>query len=255
MLKPPGSWLHLAPAWSSHLVLVRCCANSYLNIDIHLILKHTYSASYQLGFPGGAVVKNLPANAGDLGQKIPWRRKSQPTPVLSPGKSHGQRSLEGYSPRGRKESDRTQQLNKNSNLPVSTEMLYLLLFKCDVMCIDDLILTPVAREARRDPGTAGRDQEMDGGPDFWIQDVDLEPEDRKELMQSIRILWVALCFHKEHSLAQQKILWKWPSYSCGPRSQSSWGKKTGLKQHSQLFLKQVPMMFRHFQVCTLHTET
>ena len=44
---------------------------------------------------------------------------------------------------------------------------------------------------------------MEGGPDFWIQDVDLEPEDRKELMQSVKILWVALCLHKEHSLAQQ----------------------------------------------------
>lgn len=82
-------------------------------------------------------------------------------------------------------------------------MLYLLLFKCDVTCIDDLILSPMAsQEARRDPCTSGRDQEMDGGPDFWIQDVDLEPEDWKELMQSIKILWVALCFHKEHSLAQ-----------------------------------------------------
>jgi len=27
--------------------------------------------------------------------KIPWRRKGQPTPVLLPEKSHGQRSLEG----------------------------------------------------------------------------------------------------------------------------------------------------------------
>ena len=34
--------------------------------------------------------------------KIPWRRKWQPTPLFLPGKSHGQRSLEGYSPRGRK---------------------------------------------------------------------------------------------------------------------------------------------------------
>jgi len=31
-------------------------------------------------------------------EKIPWRRAWQPTPVLLPGKSHGQRSLEGYSP-------------------------------------------------------------------------------------------------------------------------------------------------------------
>ena len=31
----------------------------------------------------------------------PWRRQWQPTPVLLPGKSHGQRSLEGCSPWGR----------------------------------------------------------------------------------------------------------------------------------------------------------
>ena len=37
--------------------------------------------------------------------KIPWRRKWQPTPVFSPGKCHGQRSLVGYSPWGCKESD------------------------------------------------------------------------------------------------------------------------------------------------------
>ena len=29
--------------------------------------------------------------------KIPWRRKWQPTPVFLSGKSHGQRSLAGYS--------------------------------------------------------------------------------------------------------------------------------------------------------------
>ena len=29
---------------------------------------------------------------------IPWRRAWQPTPVFLPGESHGQRSLEGYSP-------------------------------------------------------------------------------------------------------------------------------------------------------------
>ena len=32
--------------------------------------------------------------------KIPWRRKWQSTPVFLPGKSHGQRSLVGYSPWG-----------------------------------------------------------------------------------------------------------------------------------------------------------
>ena len=34
----------------------------------------------------------------------PWRRAWPPTPVLLPGESHGQRSLAGYSPWGRKES-------------------------------------------------------------------------------------------------------------------------------------------------------
>ena len=37
-----------------------------------------------------------------------WRRTWQPTPVLLPGKSHGQRSLVGYSPWGHKESDITE---------------------------------------------------------------------------------------------------------------------------------------------------
>ena len=37
-----------------------------------------------------------------------WRRKWQPTPVFLPGKSHGRRSLVGYSPWGRKESDTTE---------------------------------------------------------------------------------------------------------------------------------------------------
>ena len=35
--------------------------------------------------------------------KIPWRRKWHPTPVLFPGKSHGQRSLAGYTPCSLKE--------------------------------------------------------------------------------------------------------------------------------------------------------
>ena len=40
--------------------------------------------------------------------KIPWRSKRQPTPLFLPGKSHGQRSLVGYSPRGHTESHITE---------------------------------------------------------------------------------------------------------------------------------------------------
>ena len=49
-------------------------------------------------------------------EMIPWRRAWQPTPVFSPGKSHGQRSLVGYSPWGRKESDTTEQLSTHTHI-------------------------------------------------------------------------------------------------------------------------------------------
>ena len=39
------------------------------------------------------------------------KRAWQPTPAFLPGKSHGQRSLVGYSPWGRKELDMTEQLH------------------------------------------------------------------------------------------------------------------------------------------------
>ena len=79
------------------------------------------SPKLDTSFPGGSVVKNLPANARRsrfdpwMG-KIPWRRKWQPSQVLLPGESHGQRTLVGYSPWGRKESDTTEQLSTAQKL-------------------------------------------------------------------------------------------------------------------------------------------
>ena len=40
-------------------------------------------------------------------RNITWRRKWQTAPVFLPGESHGQRSLAGYSPWGRKKSKMT----------------------------------------------------------------------------------------------------------------------------------------------------
>ena len=40
-----------------------------------------------------------------------WRRQWHPTPVFLPGKSHGWRSLVGFSPWGREESDTTKRLH------------------------------------------------------------------------------------------------------------------------------------------------
>ena len=56
-------------------------------------------------------VKNPPANARDVGS-IPGSGRSPGegngnTPGFLPGKFHGQRSLEGYSPWDRKQLDRT----------------------------------------------------------------------------------------------------------------------------------------------------
>ena len=63
-------------------------------------------------------VKHLPAMWETWVRSLGWEdplgkegRKRQPTPVLLPGKFHGWRSLVGYSPWGRKESDTTERLH------------------------------------------------------------------------------------------------------------------------------------------------
>ena len=50
--------------------------------------------------------------------KIPWRRKSQPTPVFLPRECYGWRSLEGFSSRGCKESDMTKRLSTHAQQTV-----------------------------------------------------------------------------------------------------------------------------------------
>ena len=62
------------------------------------------------------VVKNLPANRGDIRDtglipwvgKIPWRRAWQPTSVFVPGESQGWGSLVGFRLWGRTESATTE---------------------------------------------------------------------------------------------------------------------------------------------------
>ena len=49
------------------------------------------------------------------------RRQWHPTPVLLPGKSHGRRSLVGYSPRGREESDTTKRFHFHFSILCSGE--------------------------------------------------------------------------------------------------------------------------------------
>ena len=76
-----------------------------------------------MGFPDSAEVKNLPANAGDTRdvgsipglERYPGKKKWPRAPVFLPGKSHGQRSLEGYSPWGQREK-RRQEKNRGSKI-------------------------------------------------------------------------------------------------------------------------------------------
>ena len=56
--------------------------------------------------------REVKGNGENLGQRRQWL----PTPVLLPGKSHGQRSLVGCSPWGCEESDTTEQFHFHFSL-------------------------------------------------------------------------------------------------------------------------------------------
>ena len=87
--------------------LMLCWSKSLSCVTFHWIYSRLPRV---IGFPGGSGVKNSPLMqemqmwVWSWVGKIPWRRKSQPTPVFLPRQSHGQRSLVGCSPWGRKES-------------------------------------------------------------------------------------------------------------------------------------------------------
>ena len=68
------------------------------------------------GFPGGAMVKNLPANARNARDPgsipgsgmSPREENGNPLQYKNSGVFHGQSSLAGYSPWGHRESDKTE---------------------------------------------------------------------------------------------------------------------------------------------------
>ena len=80
-----------------------CCRNKHRAERMWFFLRDVSD------FSGGS-------KAGDVGnwgsvrvsEKIPWRRTWQPAPEFFPVESHGQRSLVGCSPWGRRESDTTE---------------------------------------------------------------------------------------------------------------------------------------------------
>ena len=66
-----------------------------------------------MGFPGGTDGKESACNVGDLGsipglERSPGEGNGNPLQYSCRENPHGQRSLVGYSPWGRKESDMTE---------------------------------------------------------------------------------------------------------------------------------------------------
>ena len=69
-----------------------------------------------MDFPGGSEGKASGYNVRDLGSipglgRFPGEGNGNPFKVFLPGESYGRRSLVGYSPWGRKESDTTERLH------------------------------------------------------------------------------------------------------------------------------------------------
>ena len=95
-----------------------------------------YVYIYIYGFPGGSDGNGSTCNAGGLSLipgsgRSPGEGNDLPTPVLLPREFHGQRSLEGYSLWGCKESDITEQLTH-------THHTYKYIFPDSLFCFIDL---------------------------------------------------------------------------------------------------------------------
>ena len=123
----PFNWLHLGS------IVDRASALTMVQLDLRTSLRAeanvepvTLSSWIEgnhvtgKGLPYSSYSKESACSAGDLGSfpesgRFPWRRKWLPTPVFLPEKSHGQRSLVGYSPWDCKESDTTEWVTNTHN--------------------------------------------------------------------------------------------------------------------------------------------
>ena len=101
--------------YEAFLELCKCKSTvitRFIYFPISILTYNKHKVNYALSSHGGSVVKESLCQCRRHEfdcwvRKIPWRRKWLPTPASLLGKSHGQRSLVGYSPWGRKESDMT----------------------------------------------------------------------------------------------------------------------------------------------------
>ena len=83
-----------------------------LCVSLCVFINHKAYDGYEWTSLVAQTVKNLPAMKKTWVRKNPWRREWWTTPGFFP-REYGQRSLEGYSPKGHKESD-TIEVTKHS---------------------------------------------------------------------------------------------------------------------------------------------
>ena len=111
-LLQPGScrWVENSESQGSLCFPLFTFSGNSVHVSKVLNSLHVYIACvYYWGFSSVTMVENPSADTGDTGP-IPGSRRS---PGVLPGESHGQRSLVGYSPWGRKELDMTERLRCN----------------------------------------------------------------------------------------------------------------------------------------------
>ena len=99
-------------------ILLSCKMESLFSFVSHqeFFLKWTCPLK---GFPDGSAGKKSACSGRDASlipglARSPGKGKWPPTPVFLPEKSHGQGSLEGYSPKGHRESDMTDHLRTHT---------------------------------------------------------------------------------------------------------------------------------------------
>ena len=90
--------------------------------------KFLLSPLQYMGFPGGTLGKESACQCRRHKRcgSIPGSGRSpgvEPVPVFLPGKFHGQRSLEGYSPGGCKESEMTERLTLSLSRDTRSEQV------------------------------------------------------------------------------------------------------------------------------------
>ena len=103
---PLPETLALQPVAGAGKLLVLPCPvipnHPYFILKLHSVYPHIHRYSWRQKWKKSRVVRYIYPWLYAWVEKIPWKRKWQPTPVVLPGKSHGQRNLVGYSPRAGK---------------------------------------------------------------------------------------------------------------------------------------------------------